>query len=644
MSIKLVQGGESKHMAYSVGMTTTDLATTLRIPRAKISCCKVNGIAQDLAVPLHDGDAVELIFFDQPLGKEVFWHTSAHVLAQAVMRLWPEALPTIGPAIDEGFYYDFANLTISDQDFEKIEEEMKKIVKENFEPRRHTFTDAKEALQRFKDNPYKTELLQDLAEQTGAISGYFLGEFFDLCRGPHLPCLEGIGAVKVLKTSGAYWRGDAKRDMLTRIYGISFPTKKELQEYLHRIEEAKKRDHKILGPRLGLFSLHEEAPGFPFMHHKGMIIWNRLLEYWRQCHKRAGYEEIKTPMMMVRALWERSGHWQNYLHNMYTSTIEDREFAIKPMNCPGAMIFYKSSAHSYRDLPWRVAEVGQVHRFEASGSLSGLFRVRSFHQDDAHIFMRPQDIQDEILGVLQLVDEMYATFGLTYTLVLSTRPKTNTIGSDAEWELATSSLRQALEKTGRPFAIAEGEGAFYGPKIDVLIFDALGRTWQCGTIQLDMSLPQRFELEYTAPDGSRQRPVMVHRVIYGAVERFLGALIEFYAGKFPLWLSPSQIAIVPVADRHIPYATQLHKQCSDSGFETHVDNSSESVSKKIRAAQLAQYNYILTVGDKEIESQCVSVRTRDNVVHGEMQLDALLRCMCQERETKSLTSPLAATQ
>jgi threonyl-tRNA synthetase len=640
MSIKLVRSDGIKEVSFTTGMTATDLATTFRIPLSKISCCKVNEKPCDGTVLLHDGDVVEFISFDQPCGKDVFWHTSAHVLAQAVLRLWPEAIPTIGPAIDEGFYYDFANLTISDQDFSKIEEEMKKIVRENFIPRRHVFKDTQEALQYFKNNPYKQELIQEFSTQAGEITGYFQGEFFDLCRGPHLPCLEGIGAIKVLKTSGAYWRGDSKRDMLTRIYAISFPSKKELQEYEHRIEEAKKRDHKILGPRLGLFSLHEEAPGFPFMHHKGMIIWNRLLEYWRQCHKRAGYEEIKTPMMMVRTLWERSGHWQNYLHNMFTSTIEEREFAIKPMNCPGAMLFYRSSAHSYRDLPWRVGEIGQVHRFEASGSLSGLFRVRSFHQDDAHIFMRPQDVQDEIHGVLRLIDEMYSTFGLQYTLVLSTRPKTNTIGTDADWELATSSLRQALENTGRPYRIDEGEGAFYGPKIDVLIFDALGRTWQCGTIQLDMSLPERFDLEYTAQDGSKQRPIMVHRVIYGAVERFMGALIEFYAGKFPLWLSPSQIAFVPVADRHVAYAKQLQQVCVDAGFETHVDESSESVSKKIRAAQLAQYNYILTVGDKEVEAQCVSVRTRDNVVHGEMQLDALLKIMSQERAEKRLTSML----
>jgi len=644
MQIQLIQSSRKQPVTLPPNATGTDLATTLKLTApAEALCCLINGTACDLGTSLNEGDTVELLSFDTPKGRDVFWHSSAHVLAQAVLRLFPDAQPTIGPAIDEGFYYDFANLTLSDEDFPRIEEEMQKIIQTNVKPVRHVIDNPEEMEGHFKGNPYKLELIREFSAAGSMLTGYSQGEFFDLCRGPHLPSVGKIKAIKILKTSGAYWRGDATKAMLTRIYGISFPDRKLLQEYLHRIEEAKKRDHKVLGPKLDLFSLHEEAPGIPFLHPKGMIVWNRIIDYWRECHRRAGYVEIKTPSMMVKSLWERSGHWQNYRANMFLSVIEDREFAIKPMNCPGGMVWYRSKGHSYRELPMRVAEIGMVHRYEPSGSLSGLFRVRCFHQDDAHIFMRPDNIQEEILGCLTLLNELYKTFGLSYKLVLSTRPKENTIGTDADWELTTHALHKALEATGKPFSIAEGEGAFYGPKIDIHVFDALGRTWQCGTVQLDMSLPERFELEYTASDGTKQRPIMAHRALLGSLERFLGNLIEFYAGKFPLWLSPSQIAILPVADRHLDYAHEVKAKFFTAGYETKVDESSESVGKKVREAQLEQYNYILTVGDKEVEEKNISVRTRDNVVHGQMDIDAFLSLINGERAQKSLCSPLSPT-
>lgn len=624
------------------GSTALDVAKKLNLtaPSESLFCC-INKKASDLSTPLENNDHLEFVSFADPRGKEVFWHTSAHVLAQAVLRLYPNAKPTIGPAIDEGFYYDFADLTVSDEDFAKIEEEAIRIIESNLQPKRHVLS-KEEALLKFPNNPYKAELIEGFSSQGEALTGYAQGEFFDLCRGPHLSFLGKIKAFKILKTSGAYWRGDSQKEMLTRIYGISFPSKQQLKDYLQMVEEAKKRDHKILGPKLDLFMLREEAPGIPFILPKGMIVWNRLLDFWRECHRKYGYIEIKTPSMMIKSLWERSGHWQNYRANMFTSVIEDREFAIKPMNCPGGMLHFKSSGHSYREFPLRVAEIGHVHRYEASGALSGLFRVRSFHQDDAHIFMQREQIQDVIKETLTLADELYSVFGLSYTLVLSTKPTANTIGSDEDWEIATKALKQALEATGRKFSIAEGDGAFYGPKIDFRIHDALGRAWQCGTIQLDMFLPERFELEYTAQDGSKKRPVMIHRALLGSIERFLGSLIEFFAGKFPLWISPSQIAIVPVADRHVPYAKSLRDTFFAKGFEVLVDASSESVSKKIRDAQINLYNYILTVGDKEVEAKNISVRTRDNVVHGAMEVDSFLEKIMKERETRALTSPFTS--
>lgn len=619
-----------KDVAIKLNLTAPDQAVTV----------SVNGTLRDFNSPLTSGD--ELIFwnFDDPEGKEVFWHTSAHVLAQAIMRLWPDAQPTIGPPIENGFYYDFANLTVSDEDFIRIEKEVEAILKENHKTERMEFADKGEAKEAFSKNKYKLELIEGFEDSS--ISAYKQGEFFDLCRGPHLAALNKIKAFKVLKTSGAYWRGDSKNTMLTRVYAISFPDRKRLKEYLTLLEESKKRDHKVLGPHLDLFSFKEEAPGMPFIHPRGLFIWNQLLEFLRECLKEADYEEIKTPTMMSKELWERSGHWDHYRENMYTSHVEDRDFAIKPMNCPGCMLYYRSKIHSYRELPLRVAEIGHVHRFEPSGALNGLFRVRSFHQDDAHLFMEPDQIQGEINNILQLADKIYMTFGLPYRLELSTRPeKAKTIGTDEEWENATDGLKGALDDWGHSYRINEGDGAFYGPKIDIHIRDAIGRFWQCGTIQLDMSLPEKFGLEYVTPNASHARPVMLHRALFGSIERFYGILIEHFSGKFPFWLSPYQVKIATVADRHAPYAYELKKKIEATGIVCDVDDSRESVSKKVRNAQLLKTNYLLTVGDKETENKTAALRTRDNVVHGEIDISDFLDKVVKERDERALMSPFS---
>lgn len=627
-TLELPEGSSAKDLAEKLN---------LRNPHQSLAAI-INGAVLDLSTPLHDGDTVSLLDFEDPKGKEVFWHTSAHVLAQAILRLWPEAKPTIGPPIENGFYYDFANLTISDEDFAKIEQEVQKIIDENYQPKRSEFASKKEAILTFCNNPYKKELIEGFPE--GVISAYTQGEFVDLCRGPHLPSLGKIKAFKILKTSGAYWKGDANREMLTRVYAISFPDRKMLKDYLFLLEEAKKRDHKVIGPKLDLFSIKEEAPGMPFIHPKGMLVWNRLIDFWREIHTKHSYIEIKTPQLMSQQLWETSGHWFHYRDNMYAFEIEDRHFAIKPMNCPGCMLYFKSHTHSYRELPLRISELGHVHRHEHSGALSGLFRVRSFHQDDAHLFMKPSDIKHEILQVLSLVEETYATFGLPYRLELSTRPE-NSIGTDEDWEIATQGLKNALDEWGQPYRINEGDGAFYGPKIDIHIRDALGRSWQCGTVQLDMSLPEKFELEYMDSDGNAKRPVMVHRAIFGSVERFFGILIEHFVGKFPLWLSPLQVRVITVADRHEEYAHEVARLLRQAGFLCDVDDSSESVNKKIRNAQIMQINYMLTVGDKEQENRTISLRTRDNVVHGEMELTPFMETIGKERRERALLSPFA---
>lgn len=631
-----------KPIEVQKGTSIKDLIEKLNLREPKQGICAfVNDEMKDFSFEPSENDNIAIHDFSTSDGKKVFWHTSAHILAQAILRLYPEAIPTIGPPIQNGFYYDFANLKISEEDFPKIEKEMQTIIKENPKPKRKEFSDKQQALDSFKNNPYKKELIEQFSN--GVISGYEQGEFFDLCRGPHLSSIGKVKAFKITKTSGAYWKGDQSREMLTRIYGISFPDKKDLKEYLHLLEEAKKRDHKLLGSKLDLFSFKEEAPGMPFIHPKGLVIWNALLDFLREKLNRADYIEIKTPTMMSKELWERSGHWAHYRENMYTSEVEDRQFAIKPMNCPGCMLYYKSAVHSYRELPLRIAEIGHVHRFEPSGALNGLFRVRSFHQDDAHVFMKAEDIKQEILNIMHLADQIYMTFGLSYKLELSTRPK-DSIGSDQDWEIATNGLKEALDDSGHSYKINEGDGAFYGPKIDIHIRDALGRYWQCGTIQLDMSLPEKFSLEYVDSDSLHKRPIMLHRALFGSIERFFGILIEHFSGKFPLWLSPIPVRLIPVAQRHVEQAKKIQKKIQKAFLICDVDDTNESVSKKIRSAQLMKINYMLTIGDKELENNTISLRTRDNVVHGEIQIDEFIKKVMKEKEEKALMSPFVKSE
>jgi len=592
---------------------------------------KINGVLKDITTQLKDGDTVQVLTFEDDEGKEIFWHSSAHLMAQAIVKLFPDAQPTIGPAIENGFYYDFANLTISENDFSKIEAEMKAIVQERLQPERIEFTSTEEALSNFGENPFKKEMIEQLEE---GLSAYRQGDFIDLCRGPHIPHTGVVQAFKIMKTSGAYWRADAEKEQLTRVYGISFPDKKKLSVYLRFLEEAEKRDHRTLGKQQHLFSFHPEAPGMPFFHPNGLIVWDELMKFWDECHSACGYKSIKTPIMLTQDLWEQSGHWDNYRENIYLTEIDDKNYAIKPMNCPGGMLYYKEAQYSYRQFPLRIAEIGLVHRHELSGALSGLFRVRCFHQDDAHIFMTPENVPGEIKGVLDLVETMYSQFGLEYRLELSTRPE-KSIGTDEQWELATASLADALDKGGFEYELNEADGAFYGPKIDIHIKDAIGRSWQCGTIQLDMMMPDRFDLSYIAPDGSKQRPIMIHRVIYGAIERFFGILVEHFTGKFPLWLSPIQVRILPVADDHQAYAEQLNQRFRKAGLRCEVDISSESVSKKVRQAQLDQVNYILVVGDREIESETVTVRAANKVL-GSKTAQEVIDALLEEYQSRSL--------
>ncbi|MDJ0781062.1 MAG: threonine--tRNA ligase [Desulfosarcinaceae bacterium] len=572
---------------------------------------EIDGVILDLTAPITTDAGVRFFTTKDPEALEVMRHSAAHVMAQAILHLYPEARLTIGPVVDDGFYYDIDMDPVSEEDFAKIEAEMKKIVKAKLPLVREEVSKA-DALVFYKSEPYKTEMISELED--GSISFYKQGDFTDLCRGPHVPHTGFIKAFKLMKVSGAYWRADQSKAQLQRIYGTAFFDKKALKRHVAMIEEAKKRNHRRVGTQMDLFSFHDEAPGMPFFHAKGMVIWNELLAYWRDAHTRAGYVETKTPIILNRSLWETSGHWDNYRENMYVSVIDAQDVAIKPMNCPGGMLLYKSRPHSYRELPIRAAEVGLVHRHELSGVLSGLFRVRAFHQDDAHIFMTPDQIQDEILGVLHLVDEMYSTFGLGFHLELSTRPE-KSIGNDEQWELATSGLENALKRYGAPYVINEGDGAFYGPKIDIHIKDALGRTWQCGTVQLDMSLPERFDLSYIGKDNERHRPIMIHRVIYGSIERFLGILIEHFAGKFPLWLAPVQAVALPINDDLLPFAESVRSALAGAGLRVEVDDRAESLNKKIREAQLAKTPLILTCGAKEKDAGTLSVRTPDGQVH-----------------------------
>lgn len=571
---------------------------------------QINGQLLDLHRKIDQDSAVRLITTNDPEALEVMRHSAAHVMAQAVLRLYPDAKLTIGPVVEDGFYYDIDMPPVSEEAFDAIEGEMQKIVKSKMPIERQEVTKS-EALEFYRDEPYKLEMIHDLVD--GTISFYKQGEFTDLCRGPHVPHTGFVRAFKLMKVSGAYWRADQSKAQLQRIYGTAFFDKKELKNHLNFLEEAKKRNHRRLGTALDLFSFHDEAPGMPFFHPKGMVIWNALLDYWREEHRAAGYLETKTPIMLQRDLWERSGHWENYRENMYISRIDDSDYAIKPMNCPGGMLLYAGKHHSYRDLPLRAAEIGLVHRHELSGVLNGLFRVRAFHQDDAHIFMTPDQIQDEILGVLQLVERIYSTFGLGFHLELSTRPQ-KSIGTDEQWAQATNGLTAALRAYGQDYQVNEGDGAFYGPKIDVHIKDALGRTWQCGTVQLDMSLPERFDLSYIGQDNERHRPIMIHRVIYGSIERFFGILVEHFAGRFPLWLAPVQVGILPINDELVPFARSVAEDLEKSGLRTEVDHRSESLNKKVREAQLNKIPLILTCGAKEKENGTVSVRTLDGTV------------------------------
>ncbi len=579
-----------------------------------------------------------LYTFENPEYRKTYWHTCSHIMAQAVKRLWPEVQLAIGPAIDEGWYYDFdAPFTFGPEHLEKIEAEMKKICKERVrlerseKPREEAI-----AYMEGKNEPYKVELIQDLPEDA-VISFYTQGEFTDLCAGPHLDHTGRVkhNGFKLLSSCGAYWRGDSNRKMLQRIYGIGFPSKDELDAYLTRIEEAKKRDHRKLGKELGLFMLRDEGPGFPFFLPKGMVLRNTLIDYWRQVHKRYGYVEVSTPMMMNRQLWERSGHWGHYKNNMYTTVIDDVDFAIKPMNCPGGMLVYASEPHSYRDLPLRVGELGLVHRHELSGALHGLFRVRCFTQDDAHIFMTWDQMKDEIKNVVKLFDEVYSVFGLSYQIEVSTMPEDH-MGDEKDWDFATETLKQAVEEMGKSYVINEGDGAFYGPKLDFHLADSLGRTWQCGTIQLDMQLPERFELEYVGEDGLKHRPVMIHRVVLGSIERFIGVITEHFAGAFPLWLSPVQVKILPVTDRAHEYAKELNQKLLDADIRSETDLRSEKLGYKIREAQMQKIPYMLVVGDRDMENGTVSVRTRTGEDLSAMTLDSFLTKCQEEIKTKAM--------
>ena len=593
------------------GMSVLDFVKQVSNSLAKkVLAAKVDGKTVDLTYVLEKDCQVDFLSFEDEDGRWALRHTASHILAQAVKRLYKDSNVqlAIGPAIDNGFYYDFdMDRQLTESDLRDIEKEMKKIVKENLKLERKEVSRA-DAIAFFKEKGenYKVELIEDLPEDA-IISMYSQGEFTDLCAGPHVLSTGKVKAFKLQSVAGAYWRGSEKNKMLQRIYGTAFEKQADLDEYLHMLEAAAKRDHRKLGKELDLFSLHEEGPGFPFFHPNGMVVRNELINYWREVHRRYGYQEIKTPMIMNRKLWETSGHWDHYKENMYFTKIDDEDYAVKPMNCPGGMLVYKSHPHSYRDLPLRMGELGLVHRHELSGALHGLFRVRNFTQDDAHLFITPSQIEEEIQHTIDLFDEVYSTFGLSYTAELSTRPE-DSMGSDEIWENATNALRNALEHRGLDYIINEGDGAFYGPKIDFHLRDSIGRTWQCGTIQLDMLMPEKFDLTYVGEDGEKHRPVMLHRVVYGSIERFIGILIENYAGAFPVWLAPVQVKILPITDKHADYAYELKKKMFDLGLRVEVDDRNEKTGYKIREAQVKKIPYALVVGDQEVENGTVTVR------------------------------------
>ncbi len=633
MKITLKDGSVKE---YAQAMSVIDIAKDLSEGLARVACAgEANGEVVDLRTVLEQDCELNILTAKDEKGLAALRHTASHVMAQAVKRLYPNTKLAIGPSIADGFYYDMEFETpLTSDDFGKIEAEMKKIIKEDLKIER--FTKSREdaiAFMKEKGEPYKVELIEDLPEGE-EISFYSQGEFVDLCAGPHLMSTKGVGkAFKIMSLAGAYWRGDEHNKMLTRLYATAFGKKEELEAYITMMEEAKKRDHRKLGKELGLFMMHEAGPGFPFFLPKGMVLKNTLLDYWRQIHKKAGYVEVSTPIILNRSLWETSGHWDHYKNNMYTTVIDGEDYAIKPMNCPGGVLVYASEPRSYRDLPLRVGELGLVHRHEKSGQLHGLMRVRCFTQDDAHIFMTPDQIKDEIKGVVALINEVYSLFGFEYHVELSTRPE-DSMGSDEDWEMATEGLRSALDEIGLPYVVNEGDGAFYGPKIDFHLVDCIGRTWQCGTIQLDFQLPQRFELEYIGADGEKHRPIMIHRVVFGSIERFIGILIEHFAGAFPTWLAPVQVKVLPISEKYMDYAENVKKKLDEAGIRVELDTRSEKIGYKIREAQQAKIPYMLVVGQKEEEDGTVAVRSRAAGDEGTKSLDAFIADIQKEIEAK----------
>ena len=617
---------------YAESKSVYEIALDISEGLARAACAgEINGETADLRTVVEEDCQLNILTARDEKGLSALRHTASHVMAQAVKRLYPGAKLAIGPSVADGFYYDIDfEEPIAAEDLEKIEAEMKKIVKEALPIERFTLPRAEAlAFVREKEEPYKVELIEDLPE--GAeISFYRQGEFTDLCAGPHLRSTKDVGkAYKLTSLAGAYWRGNEHNKMLTRIYATAFAKKDELEAYLTMIEEAKKRDHRKLGRELGLFMMHEAGPGFPFFLPKGMVLKNTLLDFWREIHKKAGYVEISTPIILNRNLWETSGHWDHYKNNMYTTVIDEQDFAVKPMNCPGGMLVYASEPRSYRDLPLRAGEIGLVHRHEKSGQLHGLMRVRCFNQDDAHIFMMPEQIKDEIKGVVKLIDQVYSLFGFEYHVELSTRPE-DSMGSDEDWEMATEGLRSALDEMGLNYTVNEGDGAFYGPKIDFHLVDAIGRTWQCGTIQLDFQMPQRFELEYIGADGEKHRPIMIHRVVFGSIERFIGILIEHFAGAFPTWLAPVQVKVLPISEKHVAYAKKVEQSLEAAGVRAELDMQDEKIGYKIRMAQMQKVPYSLVVGQKEAEEGLVSVRSRFAGDEGQKSLDAFIGEIRQE--------------
>ena len=634
MIITLKDGSKKE---YAEAKSVIDIAADISEGLARVACAgEVDGEVVDLRHVVDKDCELSILTFEDEGGKGAFRHTTSHIMAQAIKRLYPDVKLAIGPSIADGFYYDIdSENPITTEDLAKIEVEMKKVVKEALPITRFTKS-REEAIAFFKEKnePYKVELIEDLPEDA-VISFYQQGEFVDLCAGPHLMTTKPVKAFKLTSIAGAYWRGSEKNKMLTRIYGTSFTKKADLEEYLNRMEEAKKRDHRKLGKELGLFMMREEGPGFPFFLPKGMVLKNTLLDYWREIHKKAGYVEISTPIILNRELWYRSGHWEHYKDNMYTTVIDGEDYAVKPMNCPGGMLVYKQDMHSYRDLPMRVAEIGLVHRHEKSGALHGLMRVRCFNQDDAHIFMTEEQIKDEISGVISLIDGVYKLFGFKYHIELSTRPE-DSMGSDEAWEIATAGLQNALDENGIEYTINEGDGAFYGPKIDFHLEDSIGRTWQCGTIQLDMQMPERFELEYTAADGTKKRPVMIHRVCFGSIERFIGILIEHFAGQFPVWLSPVQVKVLPISEKFADYAKSVEDALDAAGIRVETDNRAEKIGYKIREARNERVPYIIVVGEKDQEANMVSLRSRKNGEEGQVALADFIARIKEEIDTKVL--------